>query len=176
MKRRRAILIAGLIVLLWVLAGLSYGYMSAQRSDAQAATLDLTEGIRLMDQAQTLARRPALALEREKLACETTSLIEAAARSVGISPGSVRRFSYDGARRLGDTVFKEKATQVLLQPVTLRQLVDLAIAISTADAGLNVETIRLSIPREGGGRDLWTAEVVLTYLIYDPPGKQEPSR
>ena len=176
MKRRTAILIAGLFLLLWVLAGLSYGYMVAQRSDARAASQGLTEGMWLMEQAQTLARRPALAVEREKLACETTSLIEAAARSVGISPGSLRRFSHDGARRLGDTVFKEKATQVLLQPVTLRQLVDLAIAIANADAGLNVQTIRLSVPREGGGRDLWTAEVVLTYLIYDPPGKQEPSR
>jgi hypothetical protein len=176
MNRRRTILLTVVGTLLALGAALSYQYMVGQESAAQTAAANLAEGLRLMGQIEALSHQPMLAADRERQERETVGLVEDAAKSVGIKP---KRFAHQGARRLGDTVYKEKPMQVLLQGITLRQLVDLELAVSQADAGLNLESIRLSIPREGDANDLWTAEVVLSYLIYDPPpvvSKQEPPR
>ncbi|MFB3891186.1 MAG: hypothetical protein ACE15C_04090 [Phycisphaerae bacterium] len=169
MKRRKLILMAALGVTLLLTAVWSYQYMSGRREAAAAAQRDLADGRRMMGQIELASRMPAMAADRERLATETTSLIEQAARTAGIAPGSLRRISPEAPRRVGETVYKEKPTQVQLQAVSLKELVAFALAISGPQAGLNVDSMRLGIPREAGADGRWTAELVLTYLIYDPP-------
>ena len=175
MTRRVQILALLVGVALVAAVIMSYQFMLDQQEAAVAANTNLAEGLSMIDQITEVSRRPAMAVSREKLSTETTTLIEAAAKSAGIR--EVKRITSDGApRRIGDTVYKEKPTQVLLQQVTLKQIVDLALAVTGNDVGLNVESIRLSVPPEGGNAGLWNAEIVLTYLIYAPPqaGLAEP--
>lgn len=169
MTRRMLIMLAVLGAMLVLTAGWTYQYMMAGRSSAVAASDELADGLSMMAQIDQISRQPRLAADREKLSTETTSLIEAAAEAAGIDKGaSLRRFSYPAPRRLGNSAYKEMSTQVQLQSVSMKQLVDLASAPSLQEAVLNVESIRISAPRESDDADNWNAELVLTYLVYDP--------
>lgn len=174
MKRRTTILLIAMGALLVLTAAMSYEYMLGQQSAAIAAQSDLTEGLRIMEQIKVISQRPTLAGERARLEGETYGMIESAAKTAGIE-ATVRLMTSEKPRQVGDTVYKVQPTQVILPPVTLKQLVTMATELSKPDIGLNVESIRLSVPREAESGDLWTAEMVLTYLIYEPPntGKQE---
>ena len=169
MKRQTKIILIVLAVVLVLTTAWSYQYILTRQEAAVAADKNLHDGLLMMDQIVRLGRNPSTETEQEKLAAETTSLITTAAQDAGISPGSIKSFSHESAKRLGDTVYKEKPTRVFLQSITLRQLTDLAAATSLQEAGLNVESIRLSAPPETEAADRWNVELVLTYLVYDPP-------
>jgi len=181
MNARRRILAVCLAAALIAAALQAYGFMADRREAAIKARADMERCGRIAAIIEALRARPAVACEAERLAAETTGLTERAARSAGIAPGSLVRITPAPPRRVGESVYKEKPTQVLLKNVTLRQLVTMVHALGEADAGLQANSIRLTSP----GRDddglpltrgvkggLWTAEVVLTYLIYDPPPRR----
>lgn len=169
MTRRRLILLTILGALLALTVAWSYQYMVTQKEAALAARNDLAEGLGILGRIEQISRQPTLATDREKLTTETTTLIETAAQAAQILPASLKRISPEAPRRVGDTVYKEKPTRVMLQSVSLRQLAGLAAAAPLEQAGLNVESIRLTAGREADAADLWDAELVLTYLVYDPP-------
>jgi len=173
MNRRKAtlLLIAGVlagIVLSWC-----YGDMARARGAAKRAAADLVECGRMAAAIENRSRQPAKASEHEQLAAETTGLIETAAKDADIELHSLIRISPEPPRRLGDTVYKEKPTQVFLKDITLKQLVGLVHNLLTSKNNLEVKALRLAAPRPDDTADNWTAELVLTYLIYDPPGKQQ---
>jgi hypothetical protein len=181
MKRRTLILLAALAVTLLATVAWSFQYMSDRRDAADAAERDLADGLRMMGQIEQASRLPAMAADRERLANETTSLIEAAAKSAGMATGgapggtavgTLRRISHEPPRQVGQTAYKEKPAQVQLQMVTLKELVTFALAVSGPQAGLNIDSLRLGVPREAEAGDRWSAELVLTYLIYDAPQKE----
>lgn len=169
MTRRSTILLGILAGLLVLTAWWSYRYMASRRRIAATAQADLADCLRIAGQIERLRRRPTLAAHRERLASETTGLIEEAARSAGIPADSLSRISPGRPRRVDDTAYQEKPTRVLLRKVTRRQLVVLMHRLLSAGAGLHAKSIRLSAPRHDDSGDRWTVELVLTDLIYDPP-------
>jgi hypothetical protein len=72
-------------------------------------------------------------------------------------------------RRVEETVYKEKPTHVMLKDVSLQQVGQMVAALLNSDAGLAAKSIRLGAPRSDDTSALWSAELVVTYLIYDPP-------
>ncbi|KKM17455.1 hypothetical protein LCGC14_1675610, partial [marine sediment metagenome] len=147
----------------------SYGRMSRGSHLAFAAAGDTVECAKMASAIQGAVARPTVAAEHERLAAETTRLIEQAARAAKISPDRLVRISPEPPQRLGDTVYKEKPTQVLLKNITLKQLVVLAHTLMGASEGLSIKSIRVTAPRSDSADDRWTAEIVVTYLIYAPP-------
>jgi len=169
MRRSRLALLVILAGLLAVTAAWSYGHMVGERNGAAAAAVDLVECRRLAREIRQFSARPALAAERERLASEITGLVERAAQAAGIPPDCLSRIAPEPPRRLGDGVYKEKPTQALLRKVTVRQVVTFVHGLLTSDPGLRVPSIRLTAPREDEMEGRWAAEVIVTYLIYDPP-------
>ena len=169
MSRRLSVLLSVLFVLLAVVAGWSHGLMSRARSRAQAARDDLKECYRLAAEVEGAKRRPALAAEHERVTTEVTGLIEEAAKGARIATEKIERITPQAARRLGDTVYTEKPTQVVLQDVTLKQAVEFLHGLASSGRGLFPKSLRIVAPRREDAADLWTAEAVVTYLIYDPP-------
>ena len=168
MKRSRLVLVVTLVALLTATAAWSYGLMVSGQGEAAAAEADLVECQRLAGEIRQSSARPALAAERERLASEITGLVERAAQAAGITPDSLGRIAPEPPRRLGDSVYREKPTQVLLRKVTLRQVVTFVHSLLSSDPGLRAPSIRLTAPHEGEAADRWAAEVAVTYLIYDP--------
>ncbi len=177
MKRRTLAILGAAGAALTLALVLSCQFLLQQQKAAEAAQRDLAEGVRMIEQIKVLSQRPTLAGEKERHDNETYGLIESTVKSAGVD-AKVRRIASEKPRRLGDSAYKEQPTQVSLPPITLKQLVALGLDLSSPEVGLNLETIRLSAPRDADTGDLWNAEVVLTYLIYDPPqaGKQESPR
>ena len=74
-------------------------------------------------------------------------------------------------QRLGDTPYKEQPTTVRLENVPLKQLVTLVHRLANQNNSLHPKSIQIRAPQWEGAEERWTAEIVLTYLIYDPPRK-----
>lgn len=162
------VLMAVLLGLLCIIMLWCYGYMADQRTAAMQARTDFEQCQRCAIKIKALKQRPKIASEHERLHAETTSLIEQAAKTAGVPASSLIRITPEPARRLGDTVYREKPTQILLKKVTLKQIVTLVHAIVNAKQKLHANFIRITAPRAEDTNDLWTAELVVTYLIYEP--------
>jgi len=169
MNRRQTILIAVLAGLLLVVVLWAYDGMATQRRAAHDAAADLIACRRMAGQIAAYSRMPTVADEHERMAARTTGLIESAAKEAAIDPSCLDRIMPEPPRRMGDTAYKEKPTHVLLKNVTLRQLTRLIHTATTGGQGLAACSIRITAPRPEDTGPLWTAEVTLTYLIYDPP-------
>ena len=169
MRRRRTILLAVLVFLLAAAALWSCGYVADRRRSALTAAESLQECRNLAGTIERIRRRPRKADDAERLSTETTGRIEKAARSAGIAGDRLLRITPEPPQRLGDTVYKEKPTQVLLKNVTLKQLTWFVHALTSGADPLHARSIRLAAPRREDTSQSWSAEIALTYLIYDPP-------
>jgi hypothetical protein len=129
----------------------------------------LAECRRLVDRIRELERRSRRAEDRERVPDRTTGRIEAAATNAGIPRGRLVRIAPEPARRVGETVYKEKPTRVVLRKATLKQIVTMVHRLTRGEGGLRAKSLRLTAPSRNATQNLWDAEVVLVYLIYEPP-------
>ena len=169
MKKRTGILIVIMTVLLLVTMLWAYGRMCDSRAVTLAAQTDLGECRNVAAKIQRYRHQPTVALQHERLSAEITGMVEAAANSAGIAADKLIRITPEPPRRLEDTVYKEKPTNVLLKDVALKQLVVLLHDLLSAEKGLNDDWLRITASRRDDTGDLWSAEFVVTHLIYDPP-------
>ncbi len=164
-----AILLAILIALLGGATLAAYGHLRIERAAAAAAGEDLAACRRLAHRIEELSGGPRLATEHERLSSETTHLIEKSARSAGLTGGQLVSIRPQPAQRLAETVYKEKPTRVILRRVALESVVRLMHNLVTAEQCLNVKSIQLTAAGTQTSPGRWDADVVVTYLIYDPP-------
>jgi len=157
-----------LIGILCVIAFQSIRYMADRHKAALGARADYEKCLRCAEKIEALKKRPKIAAGHERLHAETTGLIEQAAEKAGVPAGSLVRITPEPPRRLADTVYKEKPTRILLKKVTLKQIVLLVHGLIGADKKLHANFIRITAPRADDTGGLWTAELVVTYLIYEP--------
>lgn len=166
---RKAILIAGSLSLcLLATAAWFYGYLADSYAVAQAAADDAARCVQLAVEIRDLQQQPSLAQLQELQLQELTQRIERAAQQSNITLENLIRIWPEPAKRVGDTPYKRKPTQVLFHSVTLPELVGFLQQLSTQDAGPQVTRIRLTAPHDEETGDRWSAEVTLTYLIYAP--------
>ena len=169
MKRTEASLLGIAAALTAAVAFWAHGTMAAGRDAARRAAEDSAECRRMADRIESLRQRPSLAQQHERASAETTGLIEASAKAAGITTAKLVRISPESPQRLGDTVYMAKPTRVLLKSVTLQQVVSLVHRIVTDPNGLHARSMRITAPSADDTGELWTAELVFTYLIYEPP-------
>jgi hypothetical protein len=152
------------------------------RASASAAAQDLADCRALADRIESLRRLPAVAGAAELGASDLSRQIEQAAKVAEFPDDSVERIEPEPARRVGETNYREVATQVRLRHVTLRQVFTflhalcadaLSNALGRSASGLRLRSIRLSAPRGEETADRWTVESTLTYMVYSPRGKGE---
>jgi len=146
----------------------SCSFMAGGAAAARSAAQDFGDCQSMAARIESVSRLPAMARERERVSDEMTGLIERAAKSAGIGTDRIVRISPEQPQRLADSAYKEKPTSVLLRNVTLQQVVALVHDLTSNDEALWAKSVRITAPSpEDAGQD-WTAELVITYLIYDP--------
>ena len=168
MNRRRAILTGLCIALLAVTAAWSLSVMLQSRADARTAVEDLRECQRLVGRIAALGQQPTLASDRERLAAEINGPVEQAAQAAGIPADRLIRIVPEPAQRIGDGAYKEKPTRVFLKNVAPRSLAAMVQRLTRGDGGLALTSLRLTAPSRDATENLWTAELVFTYLVYEP--------
>lgn len=166
--KRKTVLVVVTGVLLAVLAGWSYGRLFDARTEAARVRKELASCDALAARIEQLRTRPNRAGAAEMELSVMAGRIERAAGAAGLAAETIVRIWPEPARRAGDTVYREKPTQVLLREVGRRQLTAFLHALTAGDSELTVRSLRLSAPRERQDEDVWNAEVVITYLIYAP--------
>ena len=146
----------------------SYDQLRSSREEALCAANDLDACQRYVAQIKSLKDRPSFASGAELLASETTSLIESAAQGASIPANKLLRITPEQPQRVGESPYKEKPTVVLLRDVSLAQVADLAYRLSVAPQPLTAKSLRLTAPQIEDVTDSWSAELVVTYLIFAP--------
>ena len=169
MTRRTTRLLTILAVVLCWTAVLSFVAMRSHRAAALTARGDLETCGQLAEKVQALSRRPSLALERERHAAETSGLIERAAGAAGLPAGSLLRITPEPPQRLEDTVYKEKPIRIVIKKAQLQQVTQFLCHLAAGDQGLQARSLRLHAAQQDGAAEAWDAEIVVAYLIYDPP-------
>ena len=173
MNRRRLLLFGLLVALIGIVATWAYDDMVTARRAAFVANENLIACRRMTAGIESFQKRPVKAAEHVQLATKTTGLIEKSAKDASINLRNLIRITPEPARRVGDTVYKEKITFVHLKNTTLKQLVALVHNLITAEEKLQIKTIRIAAPRPDDTGSWWTVELALTYLIYEPPKPRE---
>ncbi len=171
--KSRSVLLIILAGLLAIFAVWSYREMSSQQQAARLAASDLEECRKAADQIEALRRRPAMAQQNQRDSAETIGLIEKSAKAAGLTDATLVRTVPEQPLRLGDTVYLEKPTRVQLKNVSLVQLVEMVHRIATDKNRLHAKAMRISAPSAEDTGGLWNVELVLTYLIYEPPKPQK---
>jgi hypothetical protein len=166
MNRRKIILISLLACCLIAVCYYSYNNMASCRETALASANDVCLCRQMVKSIEHYKRRPALASEHELLATQTNSLIEKTATKAGMSRRNLIRITPEPARRIEDSSYKEKPSHILLRDVTLKQMVPFVHGLLSA--GLNAKAIRLTSPKPEDTGHLWTMEITMSYLVYDP--------
>lgn len=172
-----------LIVMLLGAAAWSHGRYVQAKNAAQAATADLLESQALAQRVEKLTERAPVALAGELQISALAGAIEQAASTAQLPIAGVLRINPQAPRRVGDTPYLQKPTDVSLRSVTLQQLIGFLHALSADRSNLWPTELSLSAPRAvaaspsargpGAGpaeqSDRWDADLTLSYLIYSPP-------
>jgi hypothetical protein len=160
------------LALLFALLGLCAVWGVRHLADAHAAEAAAARGLadcrRYAERISHLRGRPALAAQQERRSAEISAPIEGAAKEAGIPTDRLLRISPEPARRIGETAYKEKPTRVIIKNVTLRKVVAMAHGLTGGEGELNLKSLRLTAPSPDAVAGTWSAELVFTYLIYEP--------
>lgn len=170
-RKRQAILVGVMLVLLAITALWSWGRYAAARDRAAAARESTAAVEALAESIEGLRRQPTMGVQA--LAdTQLTAMLEASARAAGFDPESViLSIRPQPDRRVENTPYRQKTTELRLQRLTLRQLVRFLYDLSSRNPGLRVDGLQLSSPAGEGPAATWTVDpLTLSYLIYAPQG------
>jgi hypothetical protein len=168
MNRRRTVLLGVLLALLVLITGWSLAGMLQARTEAVDATRGLKECQRLAARIALLNQLPTLASDRERLGAELNGPLEQAAQAAGIPSDRLIRIVPEPAQRIGDGAYKEKPTRIIVKNVGLKALIAMVHRLMQSEGGWSLSTLRLSAPSRDATENLWMAELVFTYLVYEP--------
>lgn len=173
-----------LVLLSLLLAGLccwSAGLLSSARQEKLSAEADLARCRQIAGVLSSLQNRPAMLGGSRGETEELSRQVESAAQKASIPSQSIIRIWPEPARRVGESVYKEKPTQILLRKVSMQQIAGFLYALTGEGDVLSAKSIRLTPLQgdEGAGAgnasnaanpgNTWTADVSVSYFVYDPP-------
>ena len=167
-RRRSSVMLLVVLIAAVAMTTWSFRQLAAAEAASGRSRDDLVVCRQLARRIGALRHKPALAGSQELQLNELARRIEQACQSADVPPDSLVRIWPEQARRVGDTNYKEKPTQILLRQVTLRHIIRFLHALTGDESGLWVKTIRLVAPRDGHDHNHWTAEATISYLIYTP--------
>lgn len=99
-------------------------------------------------------------------------LVESSSQRVGLGSDRIVHISPGEPKRLGESPYQEQVTEVELREVTLKQLLQFALAVGNTGPGIHCGALTLRVPPgtedSDSGTELWNAQVLLTTYIYAP--------
>jgi hypothetical protein len=162
------------VCIFFLLAGLSLAggwslidYRDAKQQAGQSR-VDTDRCIEMSDTIHGHRSAPAIADDTERLGSVMSSRIESAATEASLSANQLVRITPNAPVRLGESDYRVKPTHVALKNISMKQCVRFVHTLLAGDPNLRCRSLRLSAPRHDTVRDRWSAEVSITYLIYDP--------
>lgn len=156
---------------LLLLVGLGFSTLRASQSRFKESQRQVQECEKLVNEIKALQSRPGFAAFDVDSARTITARAEEALSKANLPPTSLIRIEPQPAVRLRDTDYRVRPTRLQLRGVTLKQVVAFAHAMTGEARGTTVRDLRLNASGEVEEFDAWTAELVLTQLIFSPAGR-----
>ena len=158
-------LLLGVLVTVCVERYLALG-KEKEKLSIVAHELDLAR--RHVERIQSLERSPKRASARDLRLTDLTRAIEEAGAVAGIPSASLERIEPEPPRRVQDTPYLEKRTQIEIAKADLPAVLRFLSELSKRPEGLAADTVRLRAPHDEKLGTEWTLEATLTRLIYRP--------
>ena len=110
-------------------------------------------------------------------------LIEEAAEKSGVGAASLERIWPQAPRRVGDSAYLRKGTQLILREATLANTVNFLNLLEASETPLSIDALRMNPGRNpqhkalsgSAATETWTFELTVSYLIYRPVGTGSPA-
>ncbi len=169
MPRRTIAMLVVLSVLLLLTAAWSYRQFADARADAVAAQSAAARCEATAKRIERIADGPTQASDHVRLANEINEMIETAVVAGKAPRSCIKHIGDEPARRIEGTPYKEQPTSVLLRNVTRPQVAAALHTLLASGSGLHAKSLRLTALQPNDTSDHWNADLVLTYLLYDPP-------
>lgn len=159
-----------------LLASVIWGYCSMRASKERLALAAEQEqkSRGIAKEIQQLRDRPGFAALNVDSPHTITMRAEAARQQAAFPAAAVLRIQPQGAVQLRDSPYRMRPTRLELRGVTLKQVIQFAHAMIDESQGTTIRDLRLTLGNRSGNElenslDYWTAEMVLTQLIFAPP-------
>jgi|GEM_PF-4300949 len=169
---RKQFLVAFLWSFLLLIALGGYWTMRSSRQRLHEAQVQLQTCEKLAKDIKTLGDRPGFAALGVDSPRTITTRAEAAGKKAMISPAALVRIEPQVAVRLRDSDYRVRPTRLELRRVTLKQVLAFTHAMIDETQGTTVRDLRLTASETSSANvkeaDSWTAEMVLTQLIFSP--------
>jgi hypothetical protein len=145
-------------------------YYHTAKNRAVEASESLASCQELAAQIRQLQQHTEHASLTQRSLTDLADLVEHAAATAGLPRDSIVRVDPEAIRRVGESDYREQATEIELGSVALDQVRQLIDGLSAHDSNLEVRTLRLRTPHEeaNDGAEKWLSELVLTQRIYAP--------
>jgi hypothetical protein len=166
-SRTQLIAALGLAALLALWVWIEVRGLNSTRDSLRSAERQLSS---MTEDAAVVARlrtAPKLATERERPNDDLLSQIREALKDAQVSLDRWKGNEPSPAVRVADTPYRRLDTRLSFEKVTMRQMVEFAHALARKDSTLRVTDFRLAAA-SGGDRGAWSAQLVVSYLIYAP--------
>jgi hypothetical protein len=169
--RRKTTLVIALLALLAVSVLWSYGrYVRAGQRLAKAGQ-DLAACQLLAARIERIGRQADVAGWEDLQSSELARQVEQACRQASIPSSAIVRIWPEAPQRVGESVYRQQDTRITLKNVTTRQAAAFLYALTEGQSGLWAKSLQLRAQHEQEALDKWTAEAVVSYLVYSPPTK-----
>lgn len=175
----------GVLVLTFLVLGTAgfagWGVMRAAsvRDRARSSVDQLQQLRRYAEVIQTHRNAPTRIDDQEIELTLLAKIIEEAADASNVPRQALDRIWPQPGRRVEDTPYVRKTTQVILREVSLSAAVAFMSSLTAAEPPLSIDALRFSHPARGraaessvsdqhDAMETWNFEVLVSYMIYQP--------
>jgi len=157
-----------LIVLLWAASSLI-----AASHALQSSRSEIEECRNIADDIRRLRSQPRIASQQIESPQRMLQRISASIGVASIPPQALLSVSPTEPIRIGSTHYRQRATQLILDGVTLRMLAEFSSSLEKGGNGLYLRDLILTRSDSDGvnaskDEETWDARLTLTQLIYSP--------
>ncbi|MEM9420562.1 MAG: hypothetical protein AAGA25_16160 [Planctomycetota bacterium] len=166
----------------------SFVYLNRAKGDELASRQQMTESLRYAKQINEAEKSPSRISNTEMEVALLARLVEQAADEASIDRHALDRIWPQPARRIGDSPYQRKTTQLVVRNVSLQQVITFLHELIQAESALSVDQLRLSAPpgslptlppsligqststltQAYAEDEFWTLEASVSHLLYQP--------
>lgn len=156
-----------------MLACVTYGMMRSSEQQMLEARQQFRLCESMVSDIKKLQNRPGFAALGVDSARTITARAEEAVEKASISSISLARIEPQSALRLRDSDYRLRPTRLQLRKVSLKQVLAFTHAMIDETHGTTIRDLRITASDEPENSDSWTAELVLTQLIFSPSDRPQ---
>jgi hypothetical protein len=152
------------------LTTVSWSFYRSAHESADNASESYAEAVRISNELKQFRTAPRVASLEVEPPDRIAARVSSAAKEANLSPYSILSVDPQLPVRLNRTAYQIRATQVVLQNISLAQIAGFASGLEDASSGMIVRDLALnrSVTASENDSELWNVRLTLTQMIFSP--------